>query len=167
MWFDSWCQQGPIISVVSRRLIGQAGYIHSDLVCDILASESWSWPADWCDRFPILNSIHNPTLCDMPDCVIWKTRECNVSDFSVHASWDSIRPHRDIVPWYHVVWFSQCIPRHSFILWLLIGEKLKTQDMLKNWEINPSISLLCPLCKLVPDSHNHLFFDCVFPRAVL
>ncbi|XP_071698661.1 uncharacterized protein [Rutidosis leptorrhynchoides] len=102
----------------------------------------------------------------MPDRVLWKSYEGNVSDFSVHASWDSIRPHRDIVPWYHVVWFSQCIPRHSFILWLLIGENLKTQDRLKNWEINPSIPLLCPLCKLVPDSHDHLFFYYVFSRDV-
>ncbi|GJZ82960.1 hypothetical protein Tco_0648133 [Tanacetum coccineum] len=48
-------------------------------------------------------------------------------------------------------------------------QKLKTQDRLRQWDIGPSndLNLLrCPLCDLVPDSHDHLFFECAFSSQV-
>nr|GFB83363.1 reverse transcriptase domain, reverse transcriptase zinc-binding domain protein [Tanacetum cinerariifolium] len=45
------------------------------------------------------------------------------------------------------------------------SQKLKTQDRLRQWDVGPSIDLnmlRCPLCDLVPDSHDHLFFECAF-----
>ncbi|GKB91561.1 reverse transcriptase domain, reverse transcriptase zinc-binding domain protein [Tanacetum coccineum] len=47
--------------------------------------------------------------------------------------------------------------------------KLKTQDRLRQWDVGPSIDLnllRCPLCDLVPDSHDHLFFECAFSSQV-
>ncbi|GJW91293.1 putative gag-pol polyprotein [Tanacetum coccineum] len=49
------------------------------------------------------------------------------------------------------------------------GQKLKTQDRLRQWDVGPSIDLnllKCPLCDLVPDSHDHLFFECSFSSQV-
>ncbi|XP_071728183.1 uncharacterized protein [Rutidosis leptorrhynchoides] len=72
----------------------------------------------------------------------------------------------DCVTWVDVVWFSQCIPRHAFMVWLLMGERLKTQDRLKEWErnLNSNARLLCSLCKEQEDTHAHLFFF-LFPYA--
>ncbi|XP_071718970.1 uncharacterized protein [Rutidosis leptorrhynchoides] len=49
-----------------------------------------------------------------------------------------------------------------FVVWLLMGERLKAQDRLKAWEVHHGSSLLCPLCNMVQDSHDHLFFSCTF-----
>lgn len=68
------------------------------------------------------------------------------------------------VPWCKIVWFSNNIPRNSFILWMAILEKLKTQDRVISWGINGN--LLCPFCNLVCDSHNHLFFICEFSSRI-
>ncbi|GJX15534.1 reverse transcriptase domain, reverse transcriptase zinc-binding domain protein [Tanacetum coccineum] len=65
--------------------------------------------------------------------------------------------------------FSHCIPRHAIHMWLVIQQKLKTQDRLRQWDVGPSIDLnllKCPLCDLVPDSHDHLFFECSFSSQV-
>ncbi|GJU65543.1 sodium/hydrogen exchanger 6 [Tanacetum coccineum] len=65
--------------------------------------------------------------------------------------------------------FSYCIPRHAIHMWLVIQQKLKTQDRLRQWDVGPSIDLnllKCPLCDLVPDSHDHLFFECSFSSQV-
>ncbi|GJR25730.1 reverse transcriptase domain, reverse transcriptase zinc-binding domain protein [Tanacetum coccineum] len=89
--------------------------------------------------------------------------------FLVALTWDSIRPRADIVDWYNVVWFSHCVPRHSIHLWLVIQKKLKTQDRLRQWDVGPSVDLnllKCPLCDLVPDSHDHLFFQCSYSFQV-
>ena len=63
-----------------------------------------------------------------------------------------------------MVWFSQCIPRHAFILWVALLRRLNTQDRLMKWK--PSNVMLCPFCNNVPDSHNHLFFRCDFPKRI-
>ncbi|GKA17244.1 zf-CCHC domain-containing protein [Tanacetum coccineum] len=50
---------------------------------------------------------------------------------------------------------------HWFHLWL-VKRKLKTQDVMRQWDVssNANLNLLqCPLCGLQPDSHDHLFFE--------
>ncbi|XP_071739228.1 uncharacterized protein [Rutidosis leptorrhynchoides] len=65
-----------------------------------------------------------------------------------------------------IVWFSHCIPKHAFVMWLLMGERLKTQDRLKSWELKYNPILKCSLCKGCMDSHAHLFFECSFSTQV-
>ncbi|GJX24670.1 uncharacterized protein Tco_0230966 [Tanacetum coccineum] len=46
---------------------------------------------------------------------------------------------------------------------------LKTQDMLRQWDVGEYVDLTllrCPLCKLIQDSHEHLFFECPFSLKV-
>ncbi|GJY03440.1 putative reverse transcriptase domain, reverse transcriptase zinc-binding domain protein [Tanacetum coccineum] len=85
------------------------------------------------------------------------------------ADSDSVRLRADVVDWYHLVWFPQCIPMHAFHLWLVAKQKLKMQDRLRQWDVGPSIDLnllKCPLCDIVPDTHAHLFFECPFSMQV-
>ncbi|GKB22369.1 reverse transcriptase domain, reverse transcriptase zinc-binding domain protein [Tanacetum coccineum] len=68
---------------------------------------------------------------------------------------------------YPVVWFSKCIPRHALHLWLVIKRCLKTQDRLRIWDMHRSNStIICPLCELQSDNHEHFFFECIFSRQV-
>ncbi|GJU51281.1 homeodomain-like protein [Tanacetum coccineum] len=73
------------------------------------------------------------------------------------------------VPWYNIVWFSHCIPRHAFHLWLVLRRSLKTQDKLRTWDVGPTTDmtlLRCSLCDARMDSHEHLFFECAFSSKV-
>ncbi|GJR83858.1 reverse transcriptase domain, reverse transcriptase zinc-binding domain protein [Tanacetum coccineum] len=121
---------------------------------------------DWLDRIPSLSSIHVPNLSvDCDAVLLWHDLNGNLRPFSVACAWDSLRSRADVVDWFHVVWFPQCIPRHVFHMWLVTKQKLKTQDRLRQWDVAPSTDLnllRCPLCDLVPDSHSHLFFECPF-----
>ncbi|GKG05248.1 reverse transcriptase domain, reverse transcriptase zinc-binding domain protein, partial [Tanacetum coccineum] len=62
---------------------------------------------------------------DLEDKLWWKDMEENLHKFSVAQAWQAIRPRALEVKWSDVVWFSQCIPHHAFLVWLLIGENLK------------------------------------------
>ncbi|KAL0292819.1 UNVERIFIED_CONTAM: hypothetical protein Scaly_3152400 [Sesamum calycinum] len=56
------------------------------------------------------------------------------------------------------------IPRHGFILWLAILEKLSTMD--KPWV--PSAENGCVLCGgLFDETHDHLFFKCWYSKRCL
>ncbi|GJV39461.1 reverse transcriptase domain, reverse transcriptase zinc-binding domain protein [Tanacetum coccineum] len=73
----------------------------------------------------------------------WLSRDGVLRPFSMACAWDTIQTRADI--------------------------KLKTQDKLRQWDVGPSIELnllRCPLCDLVPDSHDHLFFECAFSSQV-
>ncbi|GKC68079.1 hypothetical protein Tco_1100677 [Tanacetum coccineum] len=60
----------------------------------------------------------------------------------VSTVWHSIRPRGEEVDWCDV-------------------------DMLRSWDLNGNILVvLCPLCESQPDSHKHIFFECVFLRQV-
>ncbi|PWA78109.1 hypothetical protein CTI12_AA217300 [Artemisia annua] len=39
----------------------------------------------------------------------------------------------DIAGWHKLMWFSQNIPKHAFILWLAVQKKLPTQDNIRKW----------------------------------
>ncbi|XP_071727085.1 uncharacterized protein [Rutidosis leptorrhynchoides] len=49
-------------------------------------------------------------------------------------------------------------PNHAFILWLVMLNRLNTQDKIQKWL--PNQVLRCSLCEKVNDSVNHLFFKC-------
>nr|GEX00056.1 hypothetical protein [Tanacetum cinerariifolium] len=69
----------------------------------------------------------------------WLSRDGVLRPFSVACAWDKIRTRADIVNW------------------------------LRQWDVGPSIDLnllRCLLCDLVPDSHDHLFFECAFSSHV-
>nr|GEW34304.1 retrovirus-related Pol polyprotein from transposon 17.6 [Tanacetum cinerariifolium] len=110
------------------------------------------------DTFYVSNlkkCLVDPTLGE----ILLRGIECNPCPF------DCLRLRADVVNWYHVVWFPHCIPRHAIHIWLVIKEKLKTQDRLWQWDVGLSIDLnllRCPLCEMVPDSHSHLFFEFLF-----
>ncbi|XP_071713676.1 uncharacterized protein [Rutidosis leptorrhynchoides] len=146
-WYDTWCDYGPLANFISNRHIVRAGFARESKIRDIC----WE-------------NIAVPILNDSPDATKW----LGIIVFSVSKVWSTIRSRSNEVPWFNVVWFAHCIPRHSFIVWLLMGENLKTQDKLNAWDtrVNGNTPMVCPLCSLQPDSHEHLFFECPFSTRV-
>ena len=68
------------------------------------------------------------------------------------------------VDWWQLVWFSQCIPKHTFILWLTIQDRLTNQDKLIKWGIQGANR--CSLCQMDSEDMHHLFFQCTFAKEV-
>lgn len=92
------------------------------------------------------------------DMVKWRSNKGNLVKFNVNRAWKDLRSQEEKVPWNKVVWFSNLIPWHAFIVWLMIHERLPTQDRVLKW--HPDKGMKCALCGEVSDSHKHLFFKC-------
>ncbi|XP_071739744.1 uncharacterized protein [Rutidosis leptorrhynchoides] len=151
-WHDSWNDYGPLASVIDSRDIRRAGYNGNATVSSLLSNNSWSWPQSWYSKYPMLANI---AVLDKSkhDSVRWRDTEGDLINFR----------------WYNSVWFPQCIPRHAFVIWLLVKEKLKTHDHLKPWDKRPQEAdsgLVCLLYKRQPDSQTHLFFECPFASQI-
>jgi len=75
-----------------------------------------------------------------------------------------LRIHRQMVEWHDIVWFKNAIPRHSFLLWMAVQQKLTTQDRLHRFGIHGPNR--CSLCLRNNEDHNHLFFECAYTKAI-
>ncbi|GJX37778.1 putative gag-pol polyprotein [Tanacetum coccineum] len=167
MWFDRWADPCPLRDMIMVRNIVCSGFSLSSTVSDLISNGSWRWPHDWSSRFSNVFNIYVPDInSDLDDVIVWRDIRGVFQRFSIAGAWDSLRLRADVIDWYHVVWFPHCIPRHASHLWLVIKEKLKTQDRLRQWDVGPSNLLRCPLCDMVPDSHSYLFFECSFASQV-
>ncbi|GJZ77850.1 RNA-directed DNA polymerase, eukaryota, reverse transcriptase zinc-binding domain protein [Tanacetum coccineum] len=65
--------------------------------------------------------------------------------FSTNRMWKDVRGMSNKVEWNDIVWLTNYIPRHNFVLWMAIQNKLCTQDKLAKWY--PNKTYCCSLCK--------------------
>ncbi|GJY61859.1 putative reverse transcriptase domain-containing protein [Tanacetum coccineum] len=92
------------------RNIVCSGFSLSNTISDLVSNGAWRWPHDWSSRFPNIVNIHVPNINnELDDVIVWR----NVQG----------------------VWFPHCIPSHALHMWLVIKEKLKTQDRLRQWDV--------------------------------
>ena len=118
----------------------------------------WNWPVTVSADLIALKNCCSVYILDTSreDVISWSQSPSDV--FTVSSAWNSIRPRRPMVHWHAVVWFPHAIKRHSFITWLLIQDRLSTQDKLLKWGLINSIS--CVFCRASVEDRNHLFFEC-------
>ncbi|PWA99639.1 RNA-directed DNA polymerase, eukaryota, Reverse transcriptase zinc-binding domain protein [Artemisia annua] len=133
------------------------------VVKDVICNGEWTWPEEWIVKYPVLNQIQAVNLIDGRDELVWKSKKGKVGKFSVKQAYVDLQIEDEDVTWSKLVWFSQNIPKHAFILWLAIQKRLMTQDRLKNW--GSYDMMICPLCCEDMDSHQHLFFTSKFSSA--
>lgn len=78
--------------------------------------------------------------------------------FSSTRTWDHIRGRKTEVFWTTGVWFSQGVPRFSFIVWLAVRNRLSTGDRMRAWGIQQG----CVLCGEPDETRDHVFFACPY-----
>ncbi|XP_021970148.1 uncharacterized protein LOC110865195 [Helianthus annuus] len=168
-WYDLWSQLGPLTNLISARVITNAGFRLNDKVADVFLDTSWAWPEGWRSRFPMLDQLDNIRLNpNSTDRLCWKEGDVT-HDFSSSIAWHSVRSREQEIDWVNLVWFPQCIPRHAFLMWLIMRRKLLTQDIILQWDISRRKNMnmmCCLLCYENVDSHEHLFFECSFSSKI-
>nr|XP_043612901.1 uncharacterized protein LOC122584889 [Erigeron canadensis] len=128
----------------------------SSLGPESFLAHNWGWARYFC-------------LVNKSDIVKWRRNVGRLDSLSVSSAWNDLRARAPLVDWNHVVRFKQCIPKHSFLLWLMVKRKLKAQDVLSQWDIGMFNIVVCfyyARCVTQPDSHSYLFFDCHYSSMV-
>ncbi|GJV63641.1 hypothetical protein Tco_1474469 [Tanacetum coccineum] len=167
VWFDKRSEGDPLANTVSSRDIFRAGLDFSTKVRDVILHGTWNWPSYLCAKYPNLSMLVVLNIMEnTPDRLVWQNVQGIDKPFSVTQVWSSLLPRNLKVPWFDVVWYSYCISRHALTLWLIVKQRLKTQDRIYSWEASSSLLNLFPLCDLQPDSHDHLFFECSFSQHI-
>lgn len=167
-WYDDWTNLGPLIELSGANGPRVTGIQSLAKVVQARQADSWTLPRG---RHPIivllkaclpLVSTLSPNIADI---FLWRnTNSTDPGQFSSALTWDKLNPVTGIASWWKSVWFPSSIPKHSFILWLTMRERLLTRDKLLRWGIQTPED--CLLCDSVQETCSHLFFLCPFSAQI-
>ncbi|KAL0295091.1 UNVERIFIED_CONTAM: hypothetical protein Scaly_3110300, partial [Sesamum calycinum] len=150
LWQDAWHERGPLCLTfpLGPRVTGLP---LTTPLSSVLQSNQWCWPAETDAEIIAQLPPTDPTVADV---ICWNSSS---GKYSIKSAVSLIQPSNPRVFWYGLLQGKFKIPRHGFILWLAILEKLSTMD--KPWV--PRAENGCVLCGgLFDETHEHLFFNC-------
>lgn len=101
-------------------------------------SSSWSWS---CRRMFQLRTLFFQFLEVKNGAYIWSL---NNGKFSIATVYEAIRVHQQKVTWNRILWAAPNIPKHAFISWTILLNRLPTADRLHSWGLE--VDLECKLC---------------------
>ena len=129
----------PLISQLSYRAITNAGFNLHEKVVDVVSNGARPWRVSWFDNFRVLINVPTPILNgEHVDALQWKMRDGTFRLFSVRDVLDSIREQGNAVEWFQLVCSRYSIPRHATHLWLVMRNRLKTHDRMRQWCNTPN-----------------------------
>ncbi|GJS53317.1 RNA-directed DNA polymerase, eukaryota, reverse transcriptase zinc-binding domain protein [Tanacetum coccineum] len=127
---DNWSEMGYLKQYVTDRDIHDARIDKDCCVSDMIEENEWVWPKQWVRKFTQklslvflsleTSQIQESTPCydigyttenDKKDTVKWRKRNGQMVDFSIRDVWWDMKCVQNSVPWWKVIWFSQCNPR--------------------------------------------------------
>ncbi|XP_074301399.1 uncharacterized protein LOC141632786 [Silene latifolia] len=85
--------------------------------------------------------------------------------YTVAKGYKWLRGDNPDVSWHSGIWNSVNLPKHYFIGWLAMRQRLLTKDRLCS--MFGSIEEGCDLCGTDKETHSHLFFQCPYSNRCL
>lgn len=168
-WHDNWTDLGPLIELTGANGPRVTGIHRMASVNQACRDSNWLISGR---RHPILRLLREclpadlpASLSDLQDVYLWKTSpQATPGNFSSTKTWDFLHPAGPSLPWTKPVWFKERVPRHTFIMWLVMRDRLVTRDRLRSWGLNVPSS--CLFCDAFPETKSHLLIDCSYSQGV-
>lgn len=163
LWNDNWHFVGPLMEAYPQRLVIETGLPSASKLSAVIKEGDWNWPAS---RSSDMTEIQI-ALCrqifpsSLDNEVLWIPSKDG--KFQVSATWRCIKQHYNKVPWYHLIWLNGIIPKHSFISWLAIYDRLSTRARQHKYT-----SHITPFCSFYGqvEIRYHLFFAYAFTSQI-
>ncbi|XP_013583479.1 PREDICTED: uncharacterized protein LOC106292439 [Brassica oleracea var. oleracea] len=134
-WHDDWLRMGKLINITGATGTRYLGVPRNAKVSDAVSEGQWK---------------------------IRGQRSRHYHELHHRVTWEQIRSKRAEVVWSRSVWFTQGIPRHAFLVWLAIQNRLSTGDRMRKLGILQG----CVLCGERDETRDHLFFACPYSYTV-
>lgn len=161
-WYAPWMAEGLILcKLFIPQQILQSGISSFAIATDFIVDGRLLLPytsnqdirAVW-NKYQHIS--FNPTLNDV---ILWSGKPHSISSvYKMLVSTVVNSPGRTDIRWHKVLWSRNSIPRDNLMLWKVINSALLTKDRLLNFGM--SVDPLCIFCKLLPETVDHLFFEC-------
>lgn len=127
-WYDNWILDTPLCTRVTPRAIASMAFDCRAKVSDFVVNGQVSFPEGLLLLWPELRGKIVSVNEHRKDKILWRSCNGKKTRFKSSTVWNDFRVAHPRVEWCNIVWFSNSIPKHSFILWLAVRGKLLTQD---------------------------------------
>ena len=162
LWHDCWHPNGTLYQKYGHRIVYDAASSLNAKVSSILQNKEWCWrPARSEDLVDIHSKLSLVQIKDS-DRAIWLLNSSG--KFNCADTWQHLRGKQAEVQWWKLIWFNKAIPRHGFIGWLTMKNRLATKDRLIQWGI--CVDPVCLFCRHMLEDRDHLFFKCPFTKRI-
>lgn len=158
-WVDNWHPLVPLISYRNHVIFG-SGIPLSAKLSSVIRNSLQDLPPARSSMLHIHASLCQILPSTLPYSFVWTSSKCG--SFHLGSTWN--RSPRPNVTWFSLIQFKDMIPRHSFICWLAVLDRLSTRAILHYF--NPEITSACVFYGL-DETRYHLFFSCSFSSQVL
>ncbi|GKA24088.1 hypothetical protein Tco_0710121 [Tanacetum coccineum] len=116
MWYDNWSGLRPLINNISHIILYNARLQKESNVADMIADGSWINGSKWVNSVGLSIILVPMIKQGKKDKIMWLDNSGNPTKFKMCKVYDDLRCYCEDVNWSKLVWFLQCIPKHSFIL---------------------------------------------------
>lgn len=139
-WFDNWLGLGKLLDQTGELGIRYLGIEREATVAAAASGTGWRVRSRGQWRFPEiyakLVAVQALDCLSGNDKFLWRQDNQEYKHgFSSSQTWNQIRTKKQKVPWRKLVWFSQEVPRQSFMVWLAFNNRLSTWDRMRTWGI--------------------------------
>ncbi|XP_060968420.1 uncharacterized protein LOC133035977 [Cannabis sativa] len=93
------------------------------------------------------------------------TQNFSQTRYTISLGYELLCPIQNRVTWSNEVWNRFNTPKHSFILWFAIQDRLKTKERLQKFQVLTVAD--CSFCSHKLETTKHLFFTCLFSLECL
>ncbi|GAV86713.1 LOW QUALITY PROTEIN: zf-RVT domain-containing protein, partial [Cephalotus follicularis] len=160
LWYDPWLQGQSVISRYGYRVRFDSGLPWNATVATVISNGAWNWPMNTCELQEISSFVQSNQLGQGSDSIHVSKRQ----SYSCKSAWEAIHCSHLKVNWANLVWFPNCIPKHSFCMWLSCHYAHRIMDKLQRFGVVGSNR--CIFCCGNVETIDHLFFGCRFTGAV-
>lgn len=158
-WTTNWSPYGNL-----KEYLGATASLRFPISARATLAELWD-NGDWIlpnarsDRqLQVISYLSTITITEFVDELEWWPGNQKELRYQTGAIYNMLRPHGATVSWHNEVWFSGGIPKHMFLVWLMVRNRCPTRDRLLSWGLQTDSR--CLLCNVADESIAHCFFEC-------
>ncbi|GAA0159091.1 hypothetical protein LIER_15958 [Lithospermum erythrorhizon] len=138
--YHIWSSVGVMAEVLSDKDISNLNLRPTDTIVEFMSKLRWPCGRRVTAGVQIYRDSMPIAFTDCADEVEWFVHGKHHTAFV----WNQLRSKPSDVWWWKVVWFSDNVPKFSFITWVLFLERLHTKDQLHRWGVIESST--CYFC---------------------
>ncbi|XP_018480096.1 uncharacterized protein LOC108851183 [Raphanus sativus] len=164
-WSTNWSPYGKLSDYLK-----DSGPLHFPVGSNATLAELWD-NGDWIipharsnRQLQVITYLSTLSLTLHIDEFEWWPENQRSTSYCTGAIYKLLRPLAPQVPWHNEVWFSGGIPKHMFLVWLMVRNRCPTRDRILSWGIQTDPQ--CLFCNTENESIAHCFFDCSFTWEV-
>ncbi|XP_059441055.1 uncharacterized protein LOC132173556 [Corylus avellana] len=144
-------------NIAKRAIYDAQSSVEAKLSSDILNGD-WFWRLARSDALVEIQARLPQIRIGPHDKPLWTSSRKGT--YVSSETWELLREKKVEIVWWKMVLFPHAIPKHAFILWLAMQNRLITGDQLIRWGYNGDVKCLFDHNQM--ESREHMFFECSF-----